>query len=1008
MAADAPFPAGTACRPWIRALVALALFASQAAAGPPPPKRDVTITIEAWLWDGDSGSGFLTPANWFNGFGFLNPPYTHPVWIGPVVQYVNGILIDPFIPTGAMPLLSSDFTGPSFKLAGSDIPVSLTLDNGATYTVGSAQVGVAPHPDYTPAGAPTAAILHLAGGAAISGSLSVGVDAIGQLSVTGSASVDDLTLASGADSVAILDVGCGASLQIHGSLTTGSGQVVLSNCGQVHIPDGETLTVSGGPHSLGEIVLQSAGSFSRLAFSADATLNGDGIVTLSDHASGNNTLGDGSLDALLTVPAGASVTLRDGLGSIRNDLAVQGTLQVTGGAEVEVTDVIDGTAPGARAPSSTSWPSPAGPADPPRRLGPPPSVPLEGTAAGTVRVLDGSILRVGANGGTLRGSLLETEGTGEFRGEDHIASAAGTIEDSILSGRLRLAGGELINLAGAVRNDGEILVGDTTFATLVWRTPTTLEGNGLIILSSSPTRNRLGGGNFDATLTVPAGASMNLNGGLGEIDSDLAIQGTLQVMAGADVEVQGGVTIDGGAPGARAGGSIGTLRVLDGSILRVRANDATLRDSILETEGTGEFRGADHIPSAAGVIEDSILAGRLRLANSEVIALAGWFRNDGEIVLESAGGITTLVWRTPTTLLGNGTITMSGGPANRLGGNFDDATLTVPAGASMNLHGGLGLIQNNLAILGTLQVMAGADVEIQGGTTIDGTATGTVRVLDGSILRVRANGGTVRNSLLETTGTGEFRGDDHIPSAAGVIADSILAGRLRLAGGEVIALAGVMHNDGEIIIGETGSSADLVTSLPTAIGGDGTITCNGHPGGASSITGELLILGSGQRLEGECRVESQLDHDGTLAPGNGIGTMTLAADVTLLANARFEAEVGPASSDLLEVTSAWALTLGGALRPVVADDDLALIDPAAEYVIAEASSGSILGQFTNAAPGDRVVGANGASFRVEYGPGAADPEMIVLTDFLLIATEIFTDGFESGDAAAWSGIAGGS
>jgi hypothetical protein len=765
----------------------------------PVEKGDVTITIAAWLWEGAFGDGFLTASNWFSGFPWLNPPTVFPVYVGPVVQYVNGIPIDPFIPGGSMPVLASDFTSPHFTLAGSDNPVSLTI-SGATYTVVDyAYVGSSPHPDYTPTGPQVPAVLRLEGGG-VAGDLFVGVDVIGQLEVAGSSHVDELHLASDPGSLAIVEIECGGSLDVGGSLIIGAGTVLYDSCGRIEIPQGSLLTLPGGTASLGEIVLESTSASSGFTFDSDLTLQGDATFTMAGDPDGYRHIGAFTA-AQLIVPPGSTLTVRDGLGYLMDDLAFQGQLRVTGGATLETDQVtLDG----------------GGAAE---------------SAAGVLQIEDGSILRLG-NISRLRGGVVETQGSGELRGSPWSGGGSiSVIEDSTLNGRVRLASQEGIALGGTVRLDGSIVLdGQDSGASLLLDSETTLEGHGTIQLVDGSSSYNVIGFFTGHTLTIAPQQSLTIRGGSGYLMDDVAFQGQLRVTGGATLETDQ-VTLDGGGAAESAAG---VLQIEDGSILRL-GNISRLRGGVVETQGTGELRGAPGSGSSVSVIEDATLNGRVRIGQQENLGVSGEILLDGQLVLE---------------------------------GGTNSATLDLPSA--------------------------------------------------------------------------------------------------------------------------------------TLIDGKGAVACLGE--GWNGITGEPLGIGPDLRFEGNCHVYASLDNGGVLAPGDGVGTMELNAPASLLASSVLEIEIDEAVADLLSSVSGDSLTLGGGLRPIATPNARATLQPDDEIRVVEVNpAGSLTGQFANVAPGERVVGPNCESFRVDYGPGADDPLAVVLTDFLLLDCQVFRDGFESGDVSAWSG-----
>jgi hypothetical protein len=109
------------------------------------------------------------------------------------------------------------------------------------------------------------------------------------------------------------------------------------------------------------------------------------------------------------------------------------------------------------------------------------------------------------------------------------------------------------------------------------------------------------------------------------------------------------------------------------------------------------------------------------------------------------------------------------------------------------------------------------------------------------------------------------------------------------------------------------SAANNFTTLSLADGvnvsGSGRITLNAVDFRSRIIpaaAGAAFTLGSGQRLEGIGQILATLTHNGTLAPGLSVGTITATQPVTLTDTSAFEAEVaGNNNADLFSSTSTF-------------------------------------------------------------------------------------------------------
>jgi hypothetical protein len=137
-----------------------------------------------------------------------------------------------------------------------------------------------------------------------------------------------------------------------------------------------------------------------------------------------------------------------------------------------------------------------------------------------------------------------------------------------------------------------------------------------------------------------------------------------------------------------------------------------------------------------------------------------------------------------------------------------------------------------------------------------------------------------------------------------------------------LSISGGNTNNGLLAVNPLDGIA--VTTLEgtdnSTLGGNGTVRLGGflNRGSlASNTPSTAASMGPGQRLEGIGRVETPLTLQGTLAPGLSVGTLHATQPVTLTATSTFEAEAGPAATDLLNSSSSFHAD--GTLTVLLAD-----------------------------------------------------------------------------------------
>jgi fibronectin-binding autotransporter adhesin len=149
---------------------------------------------------------------------------------------------------------------------------------------------------------------------------------------------------------------------------------------------------------------------------------------------------------------------------------------------------------------------------------------------------------------------------------------------------------------------------------------------------------------------------------------------------------------------------------------------------------------------------------------------------------------------------------------------------------------------------------------------------------------------------------------------------------------------GTLSGDGSLE--KTGSGAVTLNGLHPFSGNtlisEGTLIINGGDATTPGLGGDITI-GENGALEGSGSLGS-LDVSGTIAPGNSIGTLTVAGDANFGAGSVYQVEVDPAgsASDLIAVSGTATIDSGASVQHIGLDGIYA---PTSTYTILTADGG---------------------------------------------------------------------
>ncbi|MBD8554670.1 autotransporter domain-containing protein [Rhizobium sp. CFBP 8762] len=457
---------------------------------------------------------------------------------------------------------------------------------------------------------------------------------------------------------------------------------------------------------------------------------------------------------------------------------------------------------------------------------------------------------------------------------------------------------------------------------------------------------------FEGTTTINRGIlQISADSRLGSGSGGLVFNGgTLRFGSSFDLADKRSITLNAGGGTFDTFGNTATIaRAITGVGALTKAGLG-----VLTLSGANTYTGETAI--ASGTLA---LAGDGRLNSSSRIIADGTFdisgSDHGEIASLAGSGSVLLGDKTLTlqnaaddfsgTIAGVGQVAIADGTQTLSGTNTFIGGIAVSQSATLQVGngGGGGSIVSDVSNDGTLIFNAAGNALYSGVITGDGTVeqtgagtlvltgqnltTGTVRIGTGSALQL-GNGGTIGflnangfNNTVENNGTLIYNRSDNIVLNTGVGG----TGSLIKAGSGILTVTGA-----NTYTGQTQVASGILDVIA----------------GGSLASSSLLTVENGARLHGNGTVGSVLLNAGsTIAPGNSIGTLQVAGDLTFTPGSSYEVEVDPegTASDLVTVDG--VATLNGA--SVVHVGTTGNYRPVSTYTILTADGG-VVGQFGGA------------------------------------------------------------
>jgi autotransporter-associated beta strand protein len=402
-----------------------------------------------------------------------------------------------------------------------------------------------------------------------------------------------------------------------------------------------------------------------------------------------------------------------------------------------------------------------------------------------------------------------------------------------------------------------------------------------------------------ASFTATRDATMGTGGGMFDVDSGTtltwngAIGGPGALLkAGDGTLVLGGTSLYSGGTTVSAGTLQGNTSSLQGNIINnatvvfVQATDGIYAGQIsgsggLIKQGTGTltFAGSNSYSGATTVSSGTLKAGGVAAFSS-----SSAFTVSSGGTLDLAGGSQTI-----GSLAGAGTVTNSG-PA--------EATLTAGGNNATTVFSGT--IEDGAAAMGLTKAGSGV-LTLSGSNSYTGATT-----LAGGVLAVSADNNLGNGGALTFNGS-----------------TLKLLQAFNLAAGRAISLAGNGTIDTGVFdttIGQPMSGPGALTKL-----GTGTLTLNGAntyaglttvSAGALALNGSVagsVLVQNGGVFGGVGMVGGNLTVQGTVTPGNSIGTLTIGGNYTSAAGSVYIAEVNAAGQGD-QIRAASATLQGGTVQ----------------------------------------------------------------------------------------------
>lgn len=588
---------------------------------------------------------------------------------------------------------------------------------------------------------------------------------------------------------------------------------------------------------------------------------------------------------------------------------------------------------------------------------------------------------------------LSISATGQINGS--VTSGATGRNTGIIRAALLVTGGTFTN-SGSVQgattiNGGSLLLtvsGIGTVSDLSATAALTVNGGSVTVDTAQTVGNLAGTGGaltLNATLTVGGnGVSSGYSGVISGSGGLTKVGGGTLTLSGANT-YSGATTLSNGGLTIAAGGSLASTFIsASGGDILTTAGGAFAAGATLFINGSAFLNGDEAIGGLRGSGTVTLTGATLTTGNAVANTFSGTIAGNGGLTVRGTG--TTILSGANTyagiTTIAAGTLQIGDGGAT---GSLGSGPVVNNSALVINRTGALTIAQ---AISGTgaLTIQGGGSVSLTGANTYTGATTltnGTLTVSGGAAIADTAavviNGGTFQVNANETIG-----------SLAGTGGTVTLAESRILTVGPAntnTSYAGVIQGANGALV-KTGTGALTLTGTSLYSGATtvaaGSLIVNGSIASSSRLT-----VDAGATVGGTGTLPATIVN-GTISPGNSVGTIRVNGSLTLGAGSTTIIEIEGATADLIQVTG--AATVAGALQLVALGGPYLFGTP---YTILTATGGRT-GQFaTISTTGSFGVGVASA---VSYG---ANNVQVTLTAAPLVTA---APGAAAGAAAPAGGV----
>ena len=269
-------------------------------------------------------------------------------------------------------------------------------------------------------------------------------------------------------------------------------------------------------------------------------------------------------------------------------------------------------------------------------------------------------------------------------------------------------------------------------------------------------------------------------------------------------------------------------------------------------------------------------------------------------------------------------------------------------------------------------ILAAVDITMDASCTVEGRAlAGNALTFNGQSIGLQTNFRSAANGNWSNAATWErFDGGDWVAAAA---TPSSADGVITLRSGHTVTVTADVTVDQVVVAagGQVTVSSGITWTVADGAGTDldlsGTLLVNGSLSATSAVTVKSgATLGGTGAIDGNVTVNS----GGTVAPGVGVGTLTVGGSVTFESGSTCTVEVSASPNgnvcDKLNVTG--TLTLGGAT--------LTIGTLSGDGCMIATNAGSIVGTFSGLANGTQLPAPN-ASYYIHYVDNGTDDYIVL-------------------------------